>query len=86
MSQLDVLREIQKRIGGDELVKLEIGNVEGYDPTVGPGEARLIIIKDGRWFPARLTDDEWDNPEAVIEQIVSWVNSEVTNVVSPERV
>ena len=76
MSQLDVLREIQRRLGGDEFVKLEIGNHENYLPVCAPGTARIVIIKDGRFFPALLTDDEWDNPNPVIEQLVSWVNDE----------
>ena len=74
MTQLDVLREIQRRLGGDEFVKLEIGNHEGYLPVCTPGTARIVIIKDGRFYPALATDDEWDNPEAVIEQLVTWVN------------
>jgi hypothetical protein len=73
MDQLGVLREIQRRIGGDEFVKLEIGNYEGYDPTVSTGEARLVVIKNGTFFPALVTDDEWENPEPLITQVVGWV-------------
>lgn len=76
MSQLDVLRAIQKRLGGDEFVKLEIGNHENYEPVVkGSAESRIVIICKGRFFPAIVTDDEWEYPGLLVETLCSWVES-----------
>jgi hypothetical protein len=72
MTILETMRQIKQAIGGDAVVKLEIGDYEsGPLDFLGDEQSRLIIIKDKAFLTWTVDDSEWLDPSDLIEQVTT---------------
>lgn len=67
---LEALRAIHQNLpAGNNLIRLEVGNLENYPPITDARTTRLVVISQDNFYTFLVQDEEWNHEKDILAAV-----------------